>query len=265
MTHPPLFLETTIQIERIVGSRSRQLALQTELANYQLFSSHYVLGEFLRTVVKDAVQLHRLLAAQTHLDDVLTAIGQHYNKKEASRMSLMLGAVMRIVSPATSVMPAREDLLDRLSLMLEFGLVNRFYAGIHTFVDEVQCGLATERPQTWNGSTAPSYHLRSQCVRTVRECALAEKMTLWQPQLEKIAVAFAPEKEPALRKMGELATKIIENPIIARGRNCTWYLGDLVIALELPPHIPLYTTNIRHFAPILHLLGKKLHTPKPNL
>jgi hypothetical protein len=46
---------------------------------------------------------------------------------------------------------------------------------------------------------------------------------------------------------------------VARGRNCTWHLGDLVIALELPADVPLYTTNVRHFAPILTILGKTLH------
>jgi hypothetical protein len=63
--------------------------------------------------------------------------------------------------------------------------------------------------------------------------------------------------------MGQLARQIIEDPVLARGRNCTWYLGDLVIALELPADVPLYTTNRRHFAPLLALLGKKLHSSDP--
>jgi len=261
VTRPSLFLETTIQIERVIGSRARQSALQTELADFRLVTSQYVFGEYLRTVVKDAVYLHRLVSAQTHLDDVITAIGNHPNKKEASHMTLILGALMRAGSRLEPSTAARDDLIDRLTRMIDITLVNRFHIGIESLFDDVECGLAKERPTEWFGGPEPSYRLRSQCVRTVRECSLAEKMQTWVPQLEKIAEAFEQVSDPALARMGRLARQIIEDPILARGRNCTWYLGDLVIALELPADIPLYTTNRRHFEPILDILGKELYTP----
>jgi hypothetical protein len=261
MTSPWLFLETTIQIERVVGSRARQAALRAELANYRLVTSHYVLGEFLRTVVKDAVHLHRLVCEQVHLDDVMTAIAQHPNKREASRMTLLLGSLLRTGYSLEPTIGARDELLDRLARMIDITLLNRFHGGIELLVDDVQCGLARERPNAWDTPTVLSYQLRSQCVRTVRECALAEKMATWRPQLEKVADGLCNATDPALARIAQLAGQILEDPILARGRNCTWYLGDLVIALELPPDTPLYTTNRRHYEPILVLLGKQLHTP----
>ncbi len=98
-------------------------------------------------------------------------------------------------------------------------------------------------------------------MRTVRECALAEKMITWRPQLEKVADGLGNATDPALARIAQLAGQILEDPILARGRNCTWYLGDLVIALELPADMPLYTTHRRHYEPIVALLGKQLHTP----
>ncbi len=82
MSKPALFLDITIQIERIVGDRTRQSALRNELANYRLVTSTYVLGEYLRTLVKDAIQLHRLVVQHTHLDEVITYLGRHPNKRE---------------------------------------------------------------------------------------------------------------------------------------------------------------------------------------
>lgn len=264
MSKSALFLETTIQIERIVGDRTRQRALHTELANYRLVTSTYVLGEYLRTLVKDAVQLHRLVAQQTHLDEVITYLGRHLNKREASRMMLILGAMLRSGRAAEPKQDAqaRLDLLDRLSRYIEISLLSHFMAGIDEVLDSTQCGLARERPQSYlvSPDNIPSYRLRSQCVRHVRECDLAERLEQWRPELKALAVGLALETDPVLVRMGELAEQILDKPVLARGRNCTWYLGDLVIALELPAAMPLYTTNQRHFAPLLTILGKKLHS-----
>lgn len=262
MSKPTLFLDTTIQIERVVSSTQRRAQLQETLANYRLITSTYVLGEFLRTLVKDAVQLHHRIEQYTHLDEVITNLGQHPNKREASRMMLLLETLLR--AERTTPTPAvaaqmRVQVQERLARSVKFALVDHFLFGIDELLDSTQCGLARERPTVAASANAAFFHLRSQCIRAVRECDLAERIETWRPQLEAIAAGLAQESDPILVRMGQLARQIIDDPIVARGRNCTWYLGDLVIALELPADVPLYTTNRRHFAPLLALLGKKLH------
>lgn len=269
MSKPALFLDTTIQIERVVGSRTRQAALHSELADYRLITSTYVLGEYLRTIVKDAVQLHRLIAQNIYLDDAMTQIAQHLNKREASRMLLILGALLRICGQHDEKLDpaARNDLLDRLSRYIEISLPNRFMLGIAELLDDTHCGLAGERPVACQILSAPdsSYRLRCQCVRHVRECNLAELLRdRWSAEIKMLAQGLAGKADPALARMGRLAGEILADPTLARGRNCTRYLGDMIIALELPQDVALYTTNRRHFALLLAILGKKLHTPAGN-
>ncbi|MCE7985380.1 MAG: hypothetical protein DYG89_29755 [Caldilinea sp. CFX5] len=264
MSKPPLFLDTTIQIGRIVGPIARRIQLQETLTNYRLLTSTYVLGEFLRTLVKDAIQLYHLIEQYAHFDEVITNLGQHPNKREASRMMLLLGTILRgeRTTLSTSFAPEmRLQVRDRLARYIKFTLIDHFLFGIDEVLDTTQCGLARERPMITSlaDGNALRFRLRSQCTRYVRECDLAEQMGTWQPQLAALANGLAHESDPSLLRMGQLARQIIENPILARGRNCTWHLGDLVIALELPADVPLYTTNVRHFAPILAILGKKLH------
>jgi hypothetical protein len=262
-----LFLETTIQIERVAARRARQTSLRRELASYRLVTSTYVLGEYLRTLVKDTVRLHRLIAEHTHLDDVMTAIGQHPNKREASRMLLIGGIVLRSSDDwKTRDTDLRATLLERLARYAEFALLNHFLGGVDELLNITACGLARERPAVWQ--TGPQgakgedlYRIRSQCVRQVQECDLAERMTEWRPELKALAEGLSRQDDPALIRMGELAYQVLDDPTLARGRNCTWYLADLIIALELPPGVPLYTTNRRHFEPILAILGKSLHNP----
>lgn len=263
MSKPLLFLDTTIQIERVISHAQRRNQLQETLLPYRLITSTYVLGEFLRTLVKDAIQLYQRIEKFTHLDEVITDLGQHPNKREASRMMLILGTLLRSsrAAPSTFDAQTRLQVQDRLARYIDFGLLDHFFSGMDEIIDSTQCGLARERPSTalLSDGTTFVYQLRSQCVRHVRECDLAERMQTWRPQLKALAGRLAPENDPVLFRMGELAQKVSEDPVCARGRNCTWYLGDLVIALELPVDVPLYTTNVRHFAPILAVLGKKLH------
>lgn len=265
MSKPALFLETTIQIERIVGSNASQAALRNELAGYRLVTSAYVLGEYLRTLVKDAAQLHHIITRQTSLAGVMTYLGQHPNKRESSRMMLIFGALLRTTrTPETQFdVNTRLGLLDRLSRYLEISLTSQFMIDIVELIDSTHCGLASERPVLRDAlpGSVPLYHLRSQCVRHIRECDLAEHLAeQWQPELRALAQGLAQETDPALMRIHQLIQQIIRNPILARGRNCTWYLGDMIIALELPSEIPLYTTNRRHFVPLLNILGKKLHS-----
>ena len=70
-----------------------------------------------------------------------------------------------------------------------------------------------------------------------------------------LAQRLAGEADPALARMGRLAGEILADPTRACGRNCTWYIGDMIIALELPQDVALYTTNRRHFALLLAILG----------
>lgn len=264
MSKPTLFLDTTIQIDRVVSSTQRRVQLQETLAKYRLITSTYVLGEFLRTLVKDAIQLHHRIEQYAHLDEVITNLGQHPNKREAGRMMLILGTLLRAerTTPTTAfAAQMRVQVQERLARYIKFALVDHFFFGIDELLDSTQCGLARERPMVASSSNANAlfFHLRSQCTRAVRECDLAERMQTWRPQLGALADGLAHASDPALVRMGQLAQQIIEDPILARGRNCTWYLGDLVIALELPAAVPLYTTNVRHFAPLLALLGKQLY------
>ena len=255
-----LFLDTTIQIERVVGSRARQAELRKELAGYQLVTSTYILGEYLRTLVKDATQLYHLVLSHEHLDDVMTAMAQHPNKREAGRMLLLWANVQR------EGVYGRGHILDMLENYINVTLVNRFLAGIGDLLDMTECGLAKERP------TAIGYHpverrheryyLRAQCTRRIKECVLAERLAVWRSELQAVADGLRNPPDSALARMGTLATRLLDEPDLVRGRTCTWSLGDLVIALELPAEMPLYTTNHRHFEPLCALLGKRLFHPE---
>lgn len=248
---PRVFLDTTIQIERTTSTRTRQAEIARTLTGVQTLTSTYVLGEYLRTLVRDALVLYNLVRTTEQPYDVETKMAHLLNKRSVSRCLLLWASLHRAGAYT------KPKLLRSLQIHLEYGLVNQFLVGIDELLDTTACGLARERP-TGNGET---YRLRTQCVRTVKECELAERLTEQQPALQRVAEGLRNHPDAVLARMGKLCTQITEDPHMARGRNCTWYLGDLVIALEMPADAQLYTTNRRHFEPICTLLGKQLYEP----
>ncbi len=246
-----IFLDTTIQIERVTATRARQIEIEHALAGVQVLTSTYVLGEYLRTLVQDALVLYNLVNTTEHLYDVETRMANLLNKRSASRCLLLWASLHR------SGIYERAKLLRTLRVYIDYGLANRFMAGIDELLNTTACGLAQEQPVPY-GAT---YQLRTQCTRRVVECELAERLAEQPALIHILADGLQDHAEAALARMAHLCTQILADPQVARGRNCTWYLGDLVIALEMPADALLYTTNHRHFAPICDLLGKQLYHP----
>lgn len=244
-----VFLDTTIQIERVTATDERQAEIADALMGTQVITSTYVQGEYLRTLVKDALLLYNLIQATEQLYDVETQMANLLNKRSASRCLLLWASLHR------AGIYERSRLLRTLHRYINYSLVTRFMTGIDELLNTTDCGLAKERPRLMEGS----YELRTQCTRPVKECSLAELLTTHQAELEVLANGLKGHSDKSLARMSDLCTSILDDPHTARGRNCTWYLGDLVIALELPTDAAIYTTNRRHFEPLCELLGKQLY------
>jgi hypothetical protein len=128
-------------------------------------------------------------------------------------------------------------------------------AGVDQVSDVTGCGLAQERPHQVEGT----YRLRTQCRREVKECRLEEWLAVYSVALDSVAPHLRASDEPALVRIGELLGEFAHAPETVRGRNCTWYLGDLIITLECPADAALYTTNLRHFGVLCAQLGKRMY------
>jgi hypothetical protein len=245
------FLDTTIQIERVTAIRTRQQTIARELAGKRVITSSYVLGEYKRTLVRDAIVLYNLVQKTEELFDVETQIAQLFNKRSVSRCLLLWATLHR------QGIYERKKILRSLHTYITHGLVNRFMFGIDEILNTTECGLAKEGPVL----EQTDYQLRTHCTRRVKECLLAERCHEQRSSLQTLVERLRDHPEATLARIATLCAQILQDPDMARGRNCTAYLGDLVIALELPTEAALYTTNHRHFAPLCAYLGKQLYFP----
>lgn len=102
------------------------------------------------------------------------------------------------------------------------------------------------------------------CRRETARCSLPELLDKNQVALQNLQVDAAAPTVLDTNTKAALAD-INTDFTIARGeRNC-WALGDVIITLECPTDALLWTTNLRHFAPLCKALGKRLFYPSQAL
>jgi len=244
-----IFLDTTIQIERATAMEPRQAEIAEVLRDKHVMTSTYVLSEYSRTLIKGATLLYQLVEQTEEMYDVETQMAHIFNKGTLSRCLLLWAMLHR------AGIYERQMILYSLKMDIQHSLRNRFMIGIDELIDTTCCGLARGRPIR----EGDAFQLRTQCTRAVKECELVALLAKHRAEIEIVAEQLRGHSDRSLARMAELCAMILEEPDVARGRNCTWYLGDLVIALEAPSDATIYTTNLKHFEPICDCLGKEVY------
>jgi predicted ABC-type ATPase len=69
-----LFLDTTIQIEKVLAGKERKREIQKNLKKGYVITSRYVLMEYIRTVVKDFYYIHTVLKEENSVEAAIDRI-----------------------------------------------------------------------------------------------------------------------------------------------------------------------------------------------
>lgn len=94
-----IFVETSVQIQRVLAPRAKQNQLEGQMASLApgLCISHYVWMEFQRTVLSDYAHIHRLMLQYGGWGDVMVNLlsGQRaFRLRSGTRCSEMLAEVI---------------------------------------------------------------------------------------------------------------------------------------------------------------------------
>ena len=83
-----LFLETTIQIQKDFGTKERRRNIKKALQGKQLLTSTYVMMEYLRTIVADAVYIYVKLKETENIGEALIHLSElrQYEHRRASNV-----------------------------------------------------------------------------------------------------------------------------------------------------------------------------------
>jgi len=265
-----LFVDTSIQISKVLGAEEQKARILTRLERAEhVVTSSYVLMEFNRRILSDAVWLHSLMKDIRRLAELLRRIAQDGFGRQKYNTILIFSKLLGEHSDGTLVMDTPEiwrKLVKGLEDFIDWQLHRQFLMGIDltfpSLMNTTECSIAHQFPtkrQTKEGKA--EYVYRYTCRREEVHCRLPQLLQEHADELltlERILDGQGANAE--LRKAFSALSQIrkhTEGWNAAKGsRNC-WRLGDVIITLEIPEGYTLLTTNARHFLPLCEVLGKR--------
>jgi len=246
-----LFLETTIQGERVVGPDFRKEKISINIEGKTLISSVCVLGEFKQTFVHDAILFHKILVDSSNTSEALKRLPSF-----SARMHKR--AVDIFASITEDGNTDKTDVLDTLERWILWELVHRFHYGLVAVVNYTNCRKA--RATVVKHGEKYEIDGLSCSKQNPPDCAILDFLKGHRAEFQQIldAIDKLPIKDKDQVSMVNAGQKVLEGQDTPFGLNCK-ALMDIVIALEAPKECAIYTTNKKHFEPVCKALGLNLY------
>lgn len=256
MSAQPIFVETSIQIQRVLAEASTQGSLQQKFQTLapRLYTTNYVWMEFQRTVVADLAHIRQLMSAHQHWSGLLRYLltGQRaFRTRSAIRCTQLVSS---LYESSAGEWDYAFMLCDEL---LQEELAAQFWHNVNPLPDLITCDLVT---QGTVHNPDDTYTVADSCNKETAACFLPDFLTKNIDKLRAIE-AFLAERPSAIKdqaRIQRLLSTIIENPRQALGQNSCWPLGDIIIALQVPDNAAVWTLDA-DFAPIVEALGLSLY------
>ena len=83
-----VFLETTIQIDRVIGTQDRRNSIRYNIEHRRVCTSGHVLGEFNKTLIRDAVTFRDLLVSSPNFGEAVKRL-QRYDRRFPRTVDLL--------------------------------------------------------------------------------------------------------------------------------------------------------------------------------
>lgn len=250
-----IFVETTIQIQRLLQDPIAVPRIETVLQRHQVITSTYVWMEVQRTVGQDYQYLIDLLLTRqpTTISQLMRHLGTGENLYSSRSLKRMLHITAYWLELLDSATFEPIELAYQLRRQRRHLLHQAFFEHVDEVVNPTHCDLIQ-----------PDYTIqtsgRMSCRRETAACSLHELLQANQSVLQPLQTNSAVFDNLDVKTQRALRD-IIPDFTMAKGeRNC-WSIGDLIITLECPGDAALWTTNIQHFDPLCQALGKSLFRP----
>jgi hypothetical protein len=263
-----LFLETTIQIERLSADIDRKEKIEEKISRFDwTLSSTYVKMEFKRRFVQDLVYLYNeaLLGAE-NIGDVFSRINKLRSDYHNRKIKGIMASFHRFFSDKGDEEvsgPLGKGTLEKavpyFKNLIEI-VWEQFSREINEIIDETGC---------YNAKTGPKLirekfdNRIKKCKKEDIKCKIIEffnqKREYFKTIYEELSrMDCLDDEQQKLKNTLEIALK--DPGIMTERKNC-WNCGDAIIAVESPGDVVLCTTNLKHFEPICSKINKKCLSP----
>lgn len=243
-----LLLDTTIQIDRIIGSKERKEAIQKVLKGNKLYCSTFVLGEYYSNIVNDLVTLYGLFLMNKDMGETGKLITERVFGRRQGRVSKLYANILSMCNFDVS------EVEDTFQLYIDL-IQDEFFLNLEEVLDKTKCVRAKRKIEYEDDVPVLSDVTCRKCEEVCDVCLL------WREAKSEIEQIIS-SKEIDERIVNLLYTAK-ENEQEYRGNNCKT-LGDMVIAIEARKsgyELRICSSNRKDFQPICDAVGMELTAP----
>ncbi len=230
-----LFIDTNIGIDRVFKKESLQEYIE-EIDNleedYELYTSKYVVGEFIRTVLLDCCSLHTIVLEEESLNDVYRRINDMMESENSEKVRVAKRYDLILSSLDYPGTPDREKTLTNLSIYIRFYLKPSFTHGLKLIESQTECELYSCNPKKDDGH----YDINIPCSETSdnTSCVLSKFINDSIDVLERIQSELEDEKESYYLQLKGLINDFSNDDISDISIEECKTLGDVIVLEDCP-------------------------------
>ena len=139
-----ILLDTTIQIDRLTGSKERKAAIEEVLRENDLFCSTYVLGEYYSNLVNDFVTLYGLFLIDKNITETGKRINERVFGRSQPRMAKIFFNILELCDRNI------DEIDDTFSLYVDL-IQDEFYFGIKELLNTTRCARSDRKIEYEDG------------------------------------------------------------------------------------------------------------------
>jgi len=251
---PPIFLETTVQISRVIGTEDKRSTIRQNTRNRILCTSGHVLGEYNRSLVHDAITFRDVLRTSPSVGEA----GKRMREKYGYRR--VYGRAMDLIFTVGRD-GDKQTMLDRLEDFIDFRAHEYFWGSIEKgcFEDKVQCVLKDWRPEQDASGEYDTEGLKCR-KNNPRTCEPAAFMEKHREKLEAVVSEASGHNRKNITKAAQALRGILDGKDVPYGERGNCYtISDTLIVLEAPDESEVYSTD-GDVAALCQILGQPLFT-----
>ena len=249
-----VFLETTIQIDRIIGKQERRDTIRHNLQSQRLSTSGHVLNEFNKTLLRDAITFRELLLSSPDVGEAVLRLNK-YDRKYGRTVGLLA---------RLGFDNSKQNTLARLEEFIEWRAHDHFWNSIEQSdcTDKVGCMPKNWTPeQNENGDYDIS---RLKCLKaSPPPCKVLEFIREKESLIADFVAGTQSCSRENVHKAGQALDHILKDLDSPYGERSNCYLiADTMIVLESRIDSKMYSKD-RDVQEICEILGRLSYTEVP--
>lgn len=253
-----LFLETTIQVDRIIGTQDRRDAIRHNIRDRRLCTSGHVLGEYNRTLVRNAVTFRDLLRSSPDVADAVARLSRYAPVGRKFHRTMTLLAYLGFDAD-------KKNTLDRLEMFIEWRAHDLFWESIDRSAcpNQIGCGIAS-----WQGEQDSAGQYDTAAIKCLKanppQCRVEDFIHGNRDALEQFVSVAKNHSNGDVARAASAFEAILAGTATPFGERSCYPISDTLIVLESPPGSSIYSTD-GDVHDIGQILGRRLHSEEDHI